>query len=164
QIGSWDERRKNYQGARGTRFAVFPGSGLFKKRHDFVMAAELVETSRLWARQVAAIEPEWIEEAAGSVAKRSTSEPYWSRKQGTAMARQRVTVFGVTIVADRPVRYYHVDRDVARELFIRHALIEGDWNTRHHFFKRNLERMAQVEEMETRMRRRDLMVSEDVLF
>lgn len=163
-IGTWDERRKNYQGARGTRFAIFPGSGLFKKNHDFVMASELVETSRLWARQVAAIEPDWIEEAAGSIAKVTTSEPYWSRRNGTAMARQRVTVYGVTIVTDRPIRYYHVDRPTARELFIRHALIEGEWNTRHHFFKRNLERLAEVEELETRMRRRDLLVSEDVLY
>ena len=163
-IGSWDERRKHYQGARGSRFAIFPGSGLFKKRHDFVMAAELVETSRLWARQVAAVEPEWIEEAAGSIAKVNTSDPYWSRRNGTAMARQRITVYGVTIVADRPVRYYNVNRAAARELFIRHALIEGDWNTRHHFFKRNLERLAEVEELETRLRRRDLLVSEDALF
>lgn len=164
QIGSWDERRKHYQGARGTRFAVFPGSGLFKKRHDFVMAAELVETSRLWARQVAAIEPDWIEQAAGPIAKTNTSEPYWSRRNGTAMARQRVTVYGVTIVADRSVRYYNIDRAAARDLFIRHALIEGDWNTRHHFFKRNRERLAEVEELETRLRRRDLLVSEDDLY
>ena len=163
-IGSWDERKNNYQGARGTRFAVFPGSGLFKKRHDFVMAAELVETSRLWARQVAAIEPEWIEEAAGSIAKVTTSEPYWSRRHGTAMARQRITVYGVTIVADRAVRYYHIDRAAARALFIQHALIEGDWNTRHHFFQRNRERLAEVEELETRLRRRDLLVSEDDLY
>lgn len=163
-IGSWDERRKQYQGARGSGFAIFPASGLFKKRHDFVMAAELVETSRLWARQVAAVEPEWIEQAAGSIAKVHTSEPYWSRRNGTAMARQRVTVYGVTIATDRPVRYYNVDRAVARELFIRHALVEGDWNTRHHFFKRNRERLAEVEAMETRLRRRDLLVSEDTLY
>lgn len=163
-IGSWDERRKQYQGARGSRFAIFPGSGLFKQRHDFVMAAELVETSRLWARQVAAVEPEWIEEAAGSIAKVNTSDPYWSRRNGTAMARQRVTVYGVTIVTDRPVRYYNVDRAAARDLLIRHALIDGEWNTRHHFFKRNLQRLAEVEELETRLRRRDLMVSEDALY
>ncbi|HIW46918.1 MAG TPA: ATP-dependent RNA helicase HrpA, partial [Candidatus Yaniella excrementigallinarum] len=160
-IGSWDERRNSYQGARGSRFAIFPGSGLFKKRHDFVMAAELVETSRLWARQVAAIEPAWIENAAGSLAKVHTSDPYWSKRNGTAMARQRVMVYGVTIVTDRPVRYYNIDRGLAREMFIRHALIEGEWNTRHHFFKRNLERLAEIEELETRMRRRDLLVSED---
>src|SRR5690625_467827 len=163
-IGSWDERRKQYQGARGTRFAIFPGSGLFKKRHEFVMAAELVETSRLWARQVAAVEPEWIEEAAGAIAKVTTSEPYWSRRNGTAMARQRVTVYGVTIVADRPVRYYNINRPAARDLFIRHALLDGDWNTRHHFFKRNRERLAEVEELESRLRRRDLLVSEDDLY
>lgn len=163
-IGSWDERKNNYQGARGTRFAIFPGSGLFKKRHEFVMAAELVETSRLWARQVAAVKPEWIEAAAGSIAKVTTSDPYWSRRHGTAMARQRATVYGVTVVADRPVRYYNIDRPAARELFIRHALIEGDWNTRHHFFTRNRERLAEVEELETRLRRRDLLVSEDDLY
>src|SRR5699024_449373 len=94
-IGSWDDRRNSYQGARVSRFAIFPGSGLFKKRHDFVMAAELVETSRLWARQVAAIEPAWIENAAGSLAKVHTSDPYWSKRNGTAMARQRVMVYGV---------------------------------------------------------------------
>ncbi|MGO1959448.1 MAG: ATP-dependent RNA helicase HrpA [Yaniella sp.] len=163
-IGAWDERRKNYQGARGSRFAVFPGSGLFKKRHDFVMASELVETSRLWARQVATVEPAWIEAAAGSLAKVNTSDPYWSRRNGTAMAKQRVTVYGVTIVTDRPVRYYNVDEGAARQMFIHHALIEGEWNTRHHFFKRNLQRVAEVQELETRMRRRDLLVSEDVLF
>src|SRR5690606_4043264 len=85
-------------------------------------------------------------------------------RNGTAMARQRVTVYGVTIATDRPVRYYNVDRAVARELFIRHALVEGEWTTRHHFFKRNRERMAEVEELETRLRRRDLLVSEDILY
>lgn len=163
-IGSWDERRKHYQGARGTKFAVFPGSGLFKKDHDFVMASELVETSRLWARQVAAVEPQWIEETAGPLAKVNTSEPYWSRRNGTAMARQRVTVYGVTVATDRPVRYYNINRAAARELFIKHALIEGEWTTRHHFFARNLERIAEVEELETRLRRRDLLVSEDILY
>lgn len=163
-IGSWDERRKHYQGARGTKFAVFPGSGLFKKDHDFVMASELVETSRLWARQVAAVDPQWIEDAAGPLAKINTSEPYWSRRHGTAMARQRVTVYGVTVATDRPVRYYNIDRATARGLFIKHALLEGEWTTRHHFFKRNLERLAEVEELETRLRRRDLLVSEDVLY
>src|SRR5699024_7776452 len=163
-IGSWDERHKNYQGARGARFAVFPGSGLFKKRHDFVMASELVETSRLWARQVAAVEPDWIEETAGSIAKVNTSGPYWSRRNGAAMGRQQVTVYGVTVVTARPVRYYNVDRSVARELFIRLALIGGEWSTRHHFFHLNLERVAEVQELQTRMRRRDLLVSDDVLF
>ncbi|MGO1182593.1 MAG: ATP-dependent RNA helicase HrpA [Micrococcaceae bacterium] len=163
-IGSFDERRRDYQGARGTRFVVFPGSGLFKKRHGFVMAAELMETSRLWARTVAAVEPEWIETAAGSLAKRSYSEPHWSRSQGAAMARERVTVLGVTIAVDRVVRYSRVDRAEARALFIQHALVEGDWQTRHHFVARNQQALQEVEELETRLRRRDLRVSDEDLF
>lgn len=163
-IGSFDERKREYQGARGTRFAVFPGSGLFKKRHGFVMAAELVETSRLWARTVAAVEPEWIEEAAGALAKRSYSEPHWSRRQGAAMARERVTVLGVTIAVDRLVRFSRVDRAEARALFIQHALVEGDWQTRHHFVARNEQALREVEELETRLRRRDLRISDEDLF
>ncbi|WBL18652.1 ATP-dependent RNA helicase HrpA [Citricoccus sp. NR2] len=163
-IGSWDERKREYQGARGTRFAVFPGSGLFKKRHAFVMAAELVETSRLWARMVAAIEPEWIEQAAGSLAKHSYSEPHWSRRQGAAMARERVTVLGVTIAVDRLVRFSRVDRTEARAMFIQHALVEGDWQSRHHFVARNEQALREVEELETRLRRRDLRISDEDLF
>ena len=133
QIGAYDERRREYGGARGTRFAVFPGSALFKKRHPFVMAAELVETSRLWARTVARIEPEWAEEVAGHLVKRAYNEPHWSRRAGSVVAREKVTLFGVTLIPDRSVRYGRIDPELSRELFIRHALVEGDWRTRHRF-------------------------------
>ncbi|WOO97939.1 ATP-dependent RNA helicase HrpA [Micrococcus terreus] len=163
-IGSWDERRREYAGARNTRFAVFPGSALFKKRHPFVMAAELVETSRLWARMVARIEPEWAEEAAGSLAKHTYNEPHWSRRAGSVVAREKVTLFGVTLIPDRAVRYGRIDPGLSRELFIRHALVEGDWRTRHRFYARNQQALAEVEELESRLRRRDLRISDEDLF
>lgn len=164
QIGSYDERRREYAGARGTRFAVFPGSALFKKRHPFVMAAELVETSRLWARSVARIEPEWAEEVAGDLVKRTYNEPHWSRRAGSVVAQEKVTLFGVTLVPDRSVRFGRIDPELSRELFIRHALVEGDWRTRHHFFARNRRALEEVEALETRLRRRDLRVGDEDLF
>src|SRR5699024_6226994 len=118
----------------------------------------------LWARQVAAIEPAWIENAAGSLAKVHTSDPYWSKRNGTAMARQRVMVYGVTIVTDRPVRYYNIDRCLAREMFIRRALIEVEWNSRNSLFICNLERLDESVELEARLRGRVFLVCEEVFF
>ncbi|REE02651.1 ATP-dependent RNA helicase HrpA [Citricoccus muralis] len=163
-IGAWDERKRDYQGARNTRFAVFPGSALFKKRHAFVMAAELVETSRLWARMVAKIDPVWAVEAAGALAKRTYNEPHWSRRSGSVVAREKVTLFGITLIPDREVQFWRIDPAGSRELFIRHALVEGDWKTRHHFFARNRTALAEIEDLETRLRRRDLRVSDQDLF
>ena len=164
QIGAYDERRRDYQGARGTRFGVFPGSALFKKRHPFVMAAELVETSRLWARTVARVEPEWIEEVAGDLVSRSYSEPHWSRNAGAAVAKEKVTLFGVTVVPERTVRYGRIDPVLSRELFLRHALVEGDWRTRHRFFARNRRALEEVDALETRLRRRDLRIGDEDLY
>lgn len=164
QIGSYDERRREYAGPRGTRFAVFPGSALFKKRHPLVMAAELVETSRLWARTVARIEPEWAEEVGEELVKRTYSAPHWSRRQGSVLAQEKVTLLGVTLVQDRTVRFGRIDPELSRELFLRHALVEGDWTTRHHFFARNRKALAEVDELESRLRRRDLRVSDEDLF
>ncbi|MCL2583254.1 MAG: ATP-dependent RNA helicase HrpA, partial [Streptosporangiales bacterium] len=127
----------DYLGARGTRFAIFPGSGLAKKPPDWIVAAELVETSRLWGRIVAAIEPEWVEPVAAHLVKRSYSEPRWSKKRGSVVATEKVTLYGIPIVADRAVQYSRIDPVISRELFIRHALVEGDWETRHHFFRDN---------------------------
>lgn len=155
-IGLFQPRTRDYQGARGTRFHIFPGSGLFKKNPDLVMAAELVETSRLWARTAASIEASWAEELGGHLAKRSYSEPSWSSKQGAVIATERVTLFGVPIVADRRVLYAKVDPAFAREEFIRRALIDGEWSTRHHFDARNRQRFAEIDELEERTRRRDL--------
>jgi len=153
-----------YLGARGTKFAIFPGSGLFKKPPQFVMAAELVETSRLWARVNAKIEPEWAEDLAPHLIKRSYSEPHWERKAGAVMAYEKVTLYGVPIVARRKVNYGKVDPEVSRELFIRHALVEGDWDTHHKFFHENRKLIEEVEELEERTRRRDLLVDDETLF
>ncbi|WP_104179029.1 ATP-dependent RNA helicase HrpA [Arthrobacter sp. B0490] len=163
-IGLYDQRKREYSGARGTRFAVFPGSALFKKSPDWVMAAELVETSRLWARVVARIDPLWAEQVAPHLVKRTYSEPHWSRKMGSVMAYEKVTLYGVPIVPQRRINYGRVDREVARELFIRHALVEGDWKTHHTFFSRNQARLAEVDELENRLRRRDLRVDDETLF
>jgi ATP-dependent helicase HrpA len=153
-----------YIGARGARFAIFPGSTLFKKPPQFVMAAELVETSRLWARVNARIEPEWAEDLAEHLTKRSYSEPHWERKAGAVMAYEKVTLYGVPIVARRKVNYAKVDPEVSRELFIRHALVEGDWDTHHKFFHENRLLIEEVEELEERTRRRDLLVDDETLF
>ena len=163
-IGLYSPKNRDYQGARGTRFAVFPGSGLFKKNHDWVMAAELVETSRLWARMVARVDPAWIEELAPHLTKTSYSEPRWSYRKGAVVATQKVTLFGVPVIADRQVLYAKVDPVYSRELFIQRALIEGDWNTRHHFDRRNRERFQEIEELENRTRRKDLRASDEELF
>lgn len=163
-IGVHQEKTRDYQGARGTRFAIFPGSDLFKKRPDYVVSAELVETSRLWARTNAAVEPAWVEEVAGDLLKRSYAEPHWSRSRGAVMAKERVTLYGVPLVVDRPVGYWRVDPAGARELFIRHALVEGDWQTRHRFVARNRTKVAEIEELENRLRRKDLRADDQALF
>jgi ATP-dependent helicase HrpA len=153
-----------YLGARGTKFAVFPGSGLAKKPPDWIVAAELVETSRLWGRTVAAIEPEWVEPVAAHLVKRTYSEPRWSRSRGAAIATEKVTLYGIPIVADRDLLLAHIDPVLARELFIRHALVEGDWQTRHHFFRDNTALIDQAAELEQRARRRGLVAGEDALY
>lgn len=163
-IGILDERKREYAGARGSRFAIFPGSALFKKSPTFVMAAELVETSRLWARVAARFDPAWAEDVAPDLVKRTYSEPHWSTKQGAVMAYEKVTLYGVPIIAQRRINYGRVDPVVARELFIRHALVEGDWRTRHKFFHRNRALLHEVEELEARMRRRDILVDDETLF
>src|SRR5579859_2558672 len=156
--------RAEYLGARNARFAIFPGSSLARNAPDWIVAAELVETSRLWARTVARIEPEWVEPLAKHLVKRSYSEPHWERKRGSAVALEKVTLYGVPIVIDRKVGYGRIDTAAARELFIRHALVEGDWETNHGFFAENRRLLAEAEELEHRVRRRGLVVGEDELF
>jgi ATP-dependent helicase HrpA len=164
QIGVYDEKKRDYAGARGIRFNIFPGSALFKKKPEFVMAAELVETSRLWARTAAQIKPEWVEEVAPHLVKHQYSEPHWSRKQGAVMAYEKVTLYGVTLVAQRRVNFGRVNKVVARDLFIRHALVEGDWQTHHKFFHHNRAVLAELEDLETRSRRADLKIDDEALF
>ena len=163
-IGLRDPERRDYLGARNTRFSIFPGSGLFKKQPQFVMAAELVETSKLWGRVNAAVAPEWAESLGEHLVKRSYSDPHWSKKRAAVMAYERVTLYGVPLVADRLVSYGKVDPSLARELFIRHALVYGEWSTRHRFFARNRQLLEEVEELEHRARRRDILVDEHTLF
>ncbi|MEU4686807.1 ATP-dependent RNA helicase HrpA [Streptomyces xinghaiensis] len=164
-IGLKDTEAKNeYLGARSAKFAVFPGSALFKKPPRWIMSAELVETSRLWARVNARIEPEWVEPLAQHLVKRNHSEPHWEQKQAAVMAYERVTLYGVPIVAQRKVNYGRIDPETSRELFIRHALVEGDWRTHHQFFHDNRKLLSEVEELEHRARRRDILVDDETLF
>ncbi|WP_184715698.1 ATP-dependent RNA helicase HrpA [Streptosporangium saharense] len=153
-----------YIGARNARFAIFPGSALAKKQPLWVMSAELVETSRLWARVNAKIEPEWVEPLAPHLIKRTYSEPHWEKNQGAVMAYEKVTLYGVPIVVQRKVNYGRIDPELSRELFIRHALVEGDWETHHAFFKENRKLLEEVEELEERARRRDILVDDETLF
>jgi ATP-dependent helicase HrpA len=159
-----DGNKNEYLGARNAKFAIFPGSALFKKQPRFVMSAELVETSRLWARVNAKIEPEWVEPLAGHLIKRTYSEPHWEKDQAAVMAYEKVTLYGVPIVAQRKVNYGRIDPEVSRELFIRNALVEGDWRTHHKFFADNRKLLSEVEELEHRARRRDIVVDDETLF
>ncbi|MEU2224300.1 ATP-dependent RNA helicase HrpA [Streptomyces sp. NPDC018347] len=159
-----DGNKNEYLGARNAKFALFPGSALFRKQPRFVMSAELVETSRLWARVNARIEPEWVEPLAGHLLKRTYSEPHWEKDQAAVMAYEKVTLYGVPIVAQRKVNYGRIDPEVSRELFIRNALVEGDWRTHHKFFADNRRLLSEVEELEHRARRRDIVVDDDTLF
>ncbi|MEU3198929.1 ATP-dependent RNA helicase HrpA [Streptomyces sp. NPDC006996] len=159
-----DGGRNEYLGARNAKFAIFPGSALFKKPPRFVMSAELVETSRLWARVNAKIEPEWVEPLAEHLLKRTYSEPHWEKDQAAVMAYEKVTLYGVPIVAQRKVNYGRIDPEVSRELFIRNALVEGDWRTHHKFYADNRRLLTEVEELEHRARRRDILVDDETLY
>src|SRR4051794_29519046 len=159
-----DGNKNEYLGARSAKFAIFPGSALFKKPPRFVMSAELVETSRLWARVNAKIEPEWVEPLAEHLLKRTYSEPHWEKDQAAVMAYEKVTLYGVPIIAQRKVNYGRIDPEPSRELFIRNALVEGDWRTHHKFFADNRRLLSEVEELEHRARRRDIVVDDDTLF
>ena len=163
-IGLKEAEKQQYLGARNAHFAIFPNSVLFKKQPKWVMAAELVETSKLWGRMVAEIEPEWIEPLAEDLTKKSYSEPRWSKSRGAVIADEKVSLYGVPIVAARPVNYGAIDPRVSREIFIQSALVEGDWNTKHKFFKQNQQLIREVEELEHKSRRRDILVDERTLF
>ena len=162
-IGQWDAEKREYAGARGASFAAWPGSALFKKPPRWVMAGELVETSRLWGRDLGRIEPEWVEPLAADLVKRSYSGPHWSAKNGAVMAYEKVTLYGVPIVAARKVTYGSIDPDLSRDLFIRHALVAGEWRTHHAFFAHNRALLEDVEELEHRARRRDILVDDETL-
>ncbi len=158
------QEKGEYLGARNRRFKIFPGSGVFKKAPKWVVAAELLETSQLFAHQVARIEPEWIEPLAKHLVKRSWSEPRWEKKRAQVIANEQVSLFGVVIVAKRRVNFGAIDPIASHEIFIRSALVEGEYNTRAPFFQHNRELLASVEGLEDKVRRRDLLVDEEQLY
>ncbi len=163
-IGQKNIDKQDFTGARNAQFAIFPASGLFKKPPKWVMVAELVETSRLWGRIAARVEPEWIEPLATHLIKRHYNEIHWSKAQGAAMANEKVMLYGLVIITERKVNYSRIDPVVSRELFIRHALVEGDWHHHYAFFRENRKLLAEVEDLEHKARRRDILVDDDILF
>ena len=182
QIGILDERNTGkgidpkkkrmaeYRGARGIRFSIFPGSALRKKAPQAVMAAEIVETSRTYARTVAAIDPAWAEALAGDLAKRQITEPHWSKDAGAAVAYEKVTLFGVEIIPRRRVQFARIDRAASREMFVRHALVEGEWDPTRidkrvsAFWRSNAELRKRLEKLEERERRRDILAGDEAVF
>lgn len=167
-----DPKRRiaEYRGARGIRFSIFPGSGLRKQSPQAVMAAEIVETSRTFARTVAAIDPAWAESLAGDLAKRQVSEPHWSKDAGAAVAFEKVTLFGVEIIPRRRIQFARIDRAASRELFVRHALVEGEWDPTQldkrvsAFWRSNGELRKRLEKLEERERRRDILAGDEEVF
>ncbi len=153
-----------FAGARGTRFAIFPGSALVRKPPQWVVAAELVETSRLWARTAARIEPGWVEPLAQHLVRRTYSEPHWDGRRGAAMAAEKVTLYGLPVVAARQVNYGRIDPAAARDLFIRGALVEGDWQAHHRFLQHNRRLLEEAEDLERRARRRGIVADDAALF
>ena len=157
------DKEKEYLGSRNTRFMIFPGSGLAKRQPKWVMAAELVETSRLFARVNARIDPAWIEPLARHLTQSSYAEPHWSKKRGAVIAYEKVTLFGLPIVAKRPVVYSKIDPALCHELFIREALVNGDTRLNYPFLQENQALLSQADELEQKTRRRDLIVEEETL-
>jgi ATP-dependent helicase HrpA len=155
---------REYLGARGTKFAINPGSSVARTAPPLVMAAEIVETTRLWARTVAGIRAEQVEEVGQHLLKRQYSEPHWSARSGSVMAYEQVSLYGIPIIARRPVSYGRINPAEARAILIRSALVEGQWRTRHHFFRDNQALRAEAEALEERARRRDLVVDDDTIF
>ena len=164
-----EPKSREYLGARNQRFAIFPGSSLARKGPPAVMAAELVETSRLFARTVAAIDPAWAEQLAGDLVKRSYGEPRWEKRQGSAVADEKVTLYGVPIVPKRRIQLARIDAPQARELFIRHAMVDGDWpysierNGLFEFVRTNRALRDELGEVEERTRRRDILIDDEAV-
>ena len=163
-VGTRDAEQRTYLGARNTHFSISPGSALFKTQPQWVMAAELVETTRLWGRVVARVHPEWAEAVAAHLVKRTYSEPHWESKPASVMAYERVTLYGLPLVAGRKVTYGSINPELSRQLFIRSALVEGDWRTRHRFFLENRRLLEEAEELEHKARRRGILVDDETLF
>ncbi|WP_338927036.1 ATP-dependent RNA helicase HrpA (plasmid) [Mycetohabitans endofungorum] len=163
-IGLKADDDPHYLGARGIRFFVWPGSTLAKKAGRWVMAAELVETTRLYARTVARIEPEWIERVGGHLIKRSVAEPHWEKKAAQVVAFERGTLYGLPVYQRRRIAFGAQDSARARELFIRGALVDGEFDTRLPFFAHNRRLVAQIEQLEHKSRRQDVLVDDELIY
>lgn len=161
-LGQQDENRE-FKGARGSKFFIFPGSALAKKPPKWLMAAELVETSRLFARMVAKIDPAWLESLAEHLVKRSYSEPHWEKKQGSVMAFEQITLYGLIIVGKRKINFNKIEPDTCRDIFIREALVNGDCAIRESFLKDNQKLVHEVELLEQKARRKDFLIEEQQL-
>jgi len=153
-----------YLGARNSRFNIFPGSGLFKNQPKWLIAAELVETSKLYARTVAQVKPEWIESVSGHLVSHSYSEPHWEKKRGQVAAFQKVTLFGLHLVPKRKINYGAIDPVESREIFIHAALVGRDFHTKAPFWRHNGDLISDVEAMEHKSRRRDILVNDLTIF
>jgi ATP-dependent RNA helicase HrpA len=162
-IGCKGEER-DYLGARGAKFHIFPGSALFKKAPKWLVAAELVETTRLYARTAAKIEPEWVEQLAAHLVKRHYFDPHWEKTQQAVMGFERVSLYGLPLIPRRKIHYGRVDPKLSREIFIRGALVAGEYETRAPFFAHNQAAIREVEELEHKARRRDILVDEHTLY
>ncbi|TCD20023.1 ATP-dependent RNA helicase HrpA [Pseudomonas sp. IC_126] len=163
QIGHKTEEG-DFLGARQRRFWVHPSSVIGRKKPNWIMAAELVETTKLFARMVAKIEPEWIEPLAGHLIKKNHFEPHWEKKRGQVVAYEQITLYGLIVVGKRPVHYGPVDPPTARELFIREALVRGEINSRSRALSANRELLERMDELEAKARRRDILADEETLF
>ena len=155
---------RDYLGSNGKKFLIFPGSALAKKPPEAIMSAELVETSALYARMNASIDTSWAEEIAGELCKRSYSEPHWEKQQGAVIGYERVVLFGLPIVTRRKMQYSRIDPMLSRELFIRHALVDGEWNSPQQFEKRNQEILHDLAQLAERTRNPQLIPDEEDLF
>ncbi|MBD2921318.1 ATP-dependent helicase HrpA [Burkholderia pseudomallei] len=162
-IGFKAEDEPHYLGARGIKFHLWPGSALVKKAGRWVMAAELVETSRLYARCIAKIEPEWIERIGAHLLKKSLSEPHWEKRPAQVAAFERATLYGLTIYHRRRVAFGRQDPARARELFIRGALVDGEFDTKLAFFAHNRKLLADIEQLEHKSRRQDVLVDDELI-
>lgn len=156
--------KQEFTGARGIKLHIFPGSTLFKKPPKWIMAAELVETTRMYARSCARIEPEWIEQVAGERCKRTIFEPHWEKRPAAVMAFERLSLYGLIINPRRKIHYGRINPTEAREIFIRGALVEKAFKTDAPFFRHNIELIDEIESLEAKSRRRDLLVDDEVLY
>ena len=163
-VGMKSPDGNDYTGARGSRFHLFPASALFKAKPKWVMAAELVETTRLYARDVAVIQPEWIEQEAPHLVRYHYFEPHWEQKRGEVVASERVTLYGLTVLPRRPVSYGKVAPEEAREIFIRGALVAQESNLQTAFFVHNKKLIKEITELEHKSRKQDVLVDDEALF